>query len=621
MRNTFGLALLFLATAYAANVVAQSTDAPNPLPTESDELSLDQSHIADRFADVEQLILRMAELDQTGNPRRADLLKKAFSLGKERDILLQLESASRLLNQDKYKRAIDGQLQARADLKAMLELLLSENRSDRLKDEQARVREYIREIERLERMQRSVQARTEGGVDNQQTQSEQERVADRTRMLERQIDENERSANELEDGAGDEANGESDGTTERPSEGESDDGGRSGSRNEPSAGEKDAGEEDADANDTDDRDQESKRPKLGENPLRQEQPAADSSSEPSPDGTQGESQDVDSSESPSAPQGQSQQGQSQQGQSQQGQSQQGQSQQGQSEDDTERSQPPEEPQDFPGRKRVVEAERHMREAEQKLAEAERDGAIEQQKKAAQKLAEAKAELEEILHQMREEEIERVLAALEARFRKMLEMQLRVYETTMRVDKISENHRNRIIDIEAGKLSSQEKRIVVEADRCLNLLREEGSSVAFPESVQQMREDMQFVADRLAKSDVGRLTQGIEEDIIEALEEMLEALEKAQADQEERKQQQSPPSTGGTPGDLPLVDAIAELKMLKALQLRINRRTTRYATLLDNADDPVGRPSDEQLLLSIQNLSDRQGRLHQITRDISLGKNK
>jgi hypothetical protein len=606
MRNTLGLALLFLATAYAANVVAQSTDAPNPLPTESDELSLDQSHIADRFADVEQLILRMAELDQTGNPRRADLLKKAFSLGKERDILLQLESASRLLNQDKYKRAIDGQLQARADLKAVLELLLSENRSDRLKDEQARVREYIREIERLERMQRSVQARTEGGVDNQQTQSEQERVADRTRMLERQIDENERSANELEDGAGDEANGESDGTTERPSEGESDDGGRSGSRNEPSAGEKDAGEEDADANDTDDRDQESKRPKLGENPLRQEQPAADSSSEPSPDGTQGESQDVDSSESASTPQGQSQQGQSQQGQS---------------GDDTERSQPPEEPPDFPGRKRVVEAERHMREAEQKLAEAERDGAIEQQKKAAQKLAEAKAELEEILHQMREEEIERVLAALEARFRKMLEMQLRVYETTMRVDKISENHRNRIIDIEAGKLSSQEKRIVVEADRCLNLLREEGSSVAFPESVQQMREDMQFVADRLAKSHVGRLTQGIEEDIIEALEEMLEALEKAQADQEERKQQQSPPSAGGTPGDLPLVDAIAELKMLKALQLRINRRTTRYATLLDNADDPVGRPSDEQLLLSIQNLSDRQGRLHQITRDISLGKNK
>ncbi len=175
-------------------------------------------------------------------------------------------------------------------------------------------------------------------------------------------------------------------------------------------------------------------------------------------------------------------------------------------------------------------------------------------------------------------------------------------------------------IEAGKLSFQERRIVVEADKCLNVLLDEGSSVAFPESTQQMRDDMQQVTDLLAAANVGRLTQGIEEDIIEALEEMIEALEQAQAEQEQRKQspQASQPMP---PGEMPLVNAIAELRMLKALQIRINRRTSRYAAMLDNMDDPVGQPADDKLLRAVQELAERQQRLHEITRDISIGKNK
>ena len=72
----------------------------------------------------------------------------------------------------------------------------------------------------------------------------------------------------------------------------------------------------------------------------------------------------------------------------------------------------------------------MKEAEKKLEEAEREGAVEKQEEAIRELEQAKAELEEILRQLREEEIVRMLAMLEARFRKMLELQREVYDGTV-----------------------------------------------------------------------------------------------------------------------------------------------------------------------------------------------
>ncbi|MEM8680362.1 MAG: hypothetical protein AAGF97_13520 [Planctomycetota bacterium] len=260
----------------------------------------------------------------------------------------------------------------------------------------------------------------------------------------------------------------------------------------------------------------------------------------------------------------------------------------------------------------------MEEAQEALEEAQRADAVEKQQEASKKLAEAKAELEEILRQMREEEIERTLAQLEARFQKMLEMQLRVNERTLQLDKLSDD---RVKEIEASKLSFQEKRIVVEADKALTLLREEGSSIAFPETVGQMRGDMEQVVERLAQTRVGVITQGIEDDIVQSLEEMIQAMQTAQQEQEDRKNQ--PPGSGGNPSqeDQPLVDALAELRMIRALQLRINKRTSRYAQMLDDLDDPAGQANDEELVEALQGLGERELRVQQITRDLSLGKNK
>jgi hypothetical protein len=263
----------------------------------------------------------------------------------------------------------------------------------------------------------------------------------------------------------------------------------------------------------------------------------------------------------------------------------------------------------------------MREAQRRLEEAERQAALPAQQEARRLLEQAKAELEEILRQMREEEIERALAQLEARFRKMLEMQLSVYEETQRLSELTAPDRASQIIVQAGKLSLDERRILHEADKALLLLREEGSSVAFPEAVEQMRKDMEMVVDRLGQAKVDILTTGLEEDIIAALEEIVEALQMAQQDAEQRQQQPMQPMQPMSPEDMPLVNAIAELKMIRALQVRVNRRTDTYAKMLADPDHLVGQATDRDVIEGLDELSRREQRIHQITRDILLEKNK
>ena len=62
-------------------------------------------------------------------------------------------------------------------------------------------------------------------------------------------------------------------------------------------------------------------------------------------------------------------------------------------------------------------------------------------------------------------------------------------------------------------------------------------------------------------------------------------------------------------------------MIRALQMRVNTRTQRFSKALVDVDDPVGQATDDDLLDSLRNLSERQKRIHKITSDIVLGKNQ
>jgi len=206
--------------------------------------------------------------------------------------------------------------------------------------------------------------------------------------------------------------------------------------------------------------------------------------------------------------------------------------------------------------------------------------------------------------------------LEARFKKMLQMQTEVYESTGQLDRAPLAERTHNDEIEASRLSSKESAIVVEVDKAVLLLREDGSAVAFPEAVDQMREDMQQIVTRLSQMKVGRITQDIELDVIAALKEMIAALKKAQKDQENKSKQPPSDQPPGANQEPPLIDQLAELKMIRTLQLRVNTRTARYSKLIEGE-----QAESEELIEALRRLAERQERIHRVTRDLQMGKNQ
>ncbi len=266
--------------------------------------------------------------------------------------------------------------------------------------------------------------------------------------------------------------------------------------------------------------------------------------------------------------------------------------------------------------KLQQAIEKMEQAEKELEDAKRDQATEKQRDAEENLRSAIDRLEQILRQLREEEMQRDLAKLESRLRKMAAMQTKVLDDTVALAATPLEQRNRQTDLKGGDLAFEEKKITLEADRAMLLLREEGSSVAFPEVVDQIRADTVRVADRLSQTKIDAVTQGIQQDILAALEEMIAALQQAQRDLEEKKQQQQQgqPQQPGQQ-EQPLVQALAELKLIRTMETRIKSTTERYSGLLESNETTA-----DDVLPLLQNLSERQNRLYRVTRDLVLKRN-
>lgn len=274
------------------------------------------------------------------------------------------------------------------------------------------------------------------------------------------------------------------------------------------------------------------------------------------------------------------------------------------------------------KKRVQEGNYQQKGAEEALKKPNNKVASDKQGKAVEELEKAKERLERLLRQLREEEMERVLAQLQARCEKMLAMQMAVLagtEATHKgVEATSNKKATRAHQQEALKLSDTEKEIISEANKAIEMLEAEGSAVAFPEVFQQVREDMKHVQRRLEITDVGQITQGIERDIIDTLKEMIEALKKARQENEASKGE---PKEGkqGNPADQKLLDQIAELKMIRSLQLRVNARTKLYGRQYQEREgEQTANPTIQR---ELNNLAERQERIFEVTNRIAKGDNR
>jgi DNA repair exonuclease SbcCD ATPase subunit len=548
-----------------------------PTPEGVKDLELQQKQLAQRFGKLEELFIRMSELEATANPTRAGLLMQAAQMSKQLATLQRLSVAGDMLSQGQFTRAIQEQEASRENLKKLLELLQSENRSSRLRDERARIEEIQNEIRRLEQIQRSQTARTENGQELKQAAADQKDIKDQLDKVDSQLGpKQDDSSKPSDDKPSDDKPSDDKPSDDKPSDDKpSDD---KPSDDKPS----DSKPSDSKPSDSKPSDSKPSDSKPSDSKPSDSKPSDSKPSDSKPsDSKPSDSKPSDSKPSDSKP----------------------------SDSKPSDSKPSDQSEDASGDKSDQPSKPESRE----------ERAKKRVQKAKQKMQEAEDNLKQ---ENREEAVKDQLAAetVETRLRKMLELQKAVREETGRLDNLTGDFKERSLEIQANKLSIEQLKVVMEGQRALLLLQDEGSSTAFPEALEQVNLDAQLVSKRLTQANVSLTTQVIEDEVIGALEEMLESLDQVQKKREEKKKQpkkQRQQQQAGGEQEEPLVDDISEIKLLKTLQLRINRRTQSLAKEANNSEDVVGQVGDAGLLGELADLAGRQQKIHEVTRDILL----
>lgn len=257
----------------------------------------------------------------------------------------------------------------------------------------------------------------------------------------------------------------------------------------------------------------------------------------------------------------------------------------------------------PGQRPVREAEQAMDNAAGGLEGQDGQRAERQQAKSEEKLDEALREIEERLNQLREETRQEKLARLEARFAEMLHRQRVATQATIDLDdkKTNLSRLPQRDQLNMLRTASEETEIGELGQQAYDLLLEDGTSSVFPECVVDLREDLERVSKLIESERTDQLTQLVQREIETALEDLLESLKQAQKDGEG--------GGGGGGGKQPLLRKSAELKMLRASQQRVNRRTRQFEAIRGES------PLDPALESEIKNIGQRQAEITEMAEQV------
>lgn len=563
MLNRPQIAVLALALigSLVAQTLCNAQDKNLRANAQDRKLTDKQEAISQQFKRFESTLHDLGEYMKKTDPARADLLFRAFGQSKQKQMTVEMQQVLQMLQKGQLGDAVERQEILVKNMQALLALLQSEDRMSEVEKEKQRIQDLLKDVNRLMGQEKDVRAATERGGKQADLKEKQKQTANNAQKLIDKIDKQDAEKN-----------------------------GSEKSENEQSK-----------KNDGKQQEQKSQKAKSGSDSKNSKK--SESKGKPS---EQGKSSPKKQSPSQQKPSQQGKQSQSQKQQGQQKQSQQGKNQQSQSQQEKK----------TPGREQIEQARQEMEKAIEELEKKQKEAASQHQDDAIRKLAEAKEKLEEMLRQLREEERELLLAAMEARLQKILAQQKRVYSGTLSIGQVPEKERTSRHTARAVQLAREENVISLEVEKAMLLLRDEGSSVAFSEALSEVREDVQTVAYRLNRTQVGELTQEIEKDIISSLEEMIEALQKEMEKSEEQKQKQQKQQQQGSPKDKSLVDMLAEIKMLRSLQLRVNKRTRRIEKMaLEKSANQT------EIFEQLQQLSNRQTRIQNATYILATGKNK
>lgn len=266
--------------------------------------------------------------------------------------------------------------------------------------------------------------------------------------------------------------------------------------------------------------------------------------------------------------------------------------------------------------RLEAGEKAMRQASEKLSDPLEDP-TEEQRQAQRELEAAQREAEERLRQLREEEQQRRLATLAERFRRMHEAQVGlVADTSSRVEAKIEARdvanasaeTDRATRIAAARLGERQAEVGAAARKALRLVRADASSLVFDDALTQMLDDIQAVESRLRETRLDGTTVALEETVVEALAEMIAAVDESLDDLEQKRSSGGKPGQGGAGGESRLVSRIAELRMIRSIQARLLKQTGVWGRAAES-----GEAASHEVAQRLERLAEEQRRLAQAAR--------
>jgi hypothetical protein len=554
-----------------------------------------EASLSRRYKQFERTLLQMAEYLRKTEPERADLLIRAIGKSKEDRVALQMDQIMDLLKNEQLGDAIGREEHLVSNLKSLLELLQSEDRRHQLEEEKKYLESVNQEIGKLSIREKELRRSTEKGSQMGRLAERQSKIGNDTKSLLEKIDKQDatRNATNPKNNSG------------KSDKSQADKNGKKGAEKE--NGDKPGGEQKNDKKQNGDTQKSDKQQSEASPDSKKKgdksQGSQQSKGKPG-DQKKGDSKKSENGKKPSGQQDSQQNGENSQ-ESQPSDQQESDSQSQQAQKKT------------PGREEIEQARRAMQQAEDELKRLQGSKALEKQDEAIRRLAEAKERLEKILRQLREEEQEIMLTSLEARFAKMLLMEIQLHLDTVTLSKTAKNAWTPRHFGKARDLSVQQESIANDAMQALRLLKEEGSSVAFPKGVEQVWDDMLTISQRLGKNEVGELTQSIEKDVIESLEELVSALQ-SEIENRKKPENQRRRQQRGQQGeqDRQLVEQLAELKMLRSLQLRVNRRTKMIGRMIKGEQSTT-----DDLTTQLQSLARKQAEIQEATYILASGRNQ
>jgi hypothetical protein len=222
-------------------------------------------------------------------------------------------------------------------------------------------------------------------------------------------------------------------------------------------------------------------------------------------------------------------------------------------------------------------------------------------KYARELLEAEAE--KLLNRLRSEIKKRTLEGLA----QMLEGQIAIRESTERLGpKAKEGARAVLTSIVS--LATSEAKLIVIGEGLTSLVEETEFGIALPAALRSVTEAMTDVKERLGSADASEEVVAAEKLIEEDLQQLLEAMKQLPSQSDGKGG-----AGGGGNRERQLNRLIAELKMVRILQVRVNR---------DTKDVDQKRPAEvKDLTATIKNrieaIHDRQEDVHDVTELISI----